>query len=146
MLLHLRLWHPWYFYLVYAVDMLFSFLYINFMCVCVYIYVYIYTYTPPAHLYYEHAGQRWSFHGWTSTEPPRSTSVSSSEPSMHQNRTLGEWRPLPALSRPIPAFPSPESGRLHRCPRQGLHCRGQGLSSVLDARTRDLFINPKLQI
>jgi hypothetical protein len=52
-----------------------------------------------------------------STEPPRTTSGSSYDPSNHQNRTLGEQGLLPALSGSSTTSSSPDSRHLHPCPR-----------------------------
>jgi hypothetical protein len=58
--------------------------------------------------------------GWRSAPPPNPTADHSSNLSNLQNGTLSKQGPLPALSRPSPAFSSPESDHLHHWPRLDL--------------------------
>jgi hypothetical protein len=90
---------------------------------------------PPNDPHGEHPRLSSAVHGRRSTALPFPIAGTSSDPSKHQNRTLGEQGPLP---HPFPA----KSGRLRpSIPPSAMHSSAQGPHCFFSVLSRDFSIN-----
>jgi hypothetical protein len=90
---------------------------------------------PPNDPHDEHPCRSSAVHGRRSTAPLFPIAGTSSDPSKHQNRTLGEQGPLP---HPFPA----KSGRLPpSIPPSAMHSSAQGPHCFFSVLSREFSIN-----